>query len=181
MIKYYKDIFNKQQCEYVTIGMLEAHAENRIIKDNTHYSNGAVGAYNLNESLYLLFYLDKIIKKDYGHNINFVSSYTRIYSNGNCLKCHTDRSDLDITISICVMSNLPVEWPLYISDTKIYVPWNDNLPIEEYKLNAKPYHTPVGSGVACIGKENPHWRDTLICKEHEKVIQVFYHWKFHNA
>lgn len=181
MIKYYKDIFKPEQCEHVANGMLRSYLANKTVKDNTSYSNGALGFYDLKEANDLLFYLDKTIKKDYGHNIRFANSYTRIYSNGNCLRCHTDRTGLDVTISICVMTNLSVEWPLYISDTKINVPWNDNLPVEEYKRNAKPYHTPVGSGVACIGKENPHWRDTLVCKEDEKVIQVFYHWKFTNA
>lgn len=181
MIKYYQDILNKEQCDHIANDMLKSYMENKTVKDNTHYSNGSVGFYDLKKSNDLIFYLDKIIKKDYGQNIKFVNSYTRIYSNGNCLKCHTDRAGLDVTISICVMSNLTTEWPLYISDTKINVPWNDNLPIEEYKLNAKPYHTPVGSGIACIGKENPHWRESLECSETEKVIQVFYHWKFVNA
>lgn len=176
MIKFYQNIFDDVKCTHVANGMLKAFEEGKTVKDNTEYSNGAIGFFNLKESLDLLFYVHKIMQKDYGPGIKFQNTYTRIYTNNNCLKCHTDRSGLDLTISICLYSNLNFEWPLYISNSTIDVPWNDSLPIQEYKNNSVQYNIPIGAGVAALGGKHPHWRETLNCDSDQKVIQVFYHW-----
>lgn len=176
MIRTYANIFEEKHCSYVANGMLKAYENSKTVKDNTDYSNGALGFYDLPEAFHLAVYVEKVIKRDYGDKFKFANNYTRIYKNGNCLKIHTDRRGLDLTISICVFSNLKQEWPLHISGHQINVPWHDGLPIEEFKKNSEPFYTPVGTGVACLGYKNPHWRDTLVCDEDEMVIQTFYHW-----
>lgn len=177
MIKYYNSIFDEKQCKHISNGMLDNFKNNKTVTDNTVYSNGATGFFNLKETLDLLPYVHNIVTKDYGE-IYFQNTYTRIYRNTNTLKCHTDRKDLDVTISICVFSNLTFEWPIFISNVQINHPWDNNLPIHEYKADATSYITPVGSGVACLGIKNPHWRETLNCNEDQMVIQTFYHWKY---
>lgn len=177
MIKFYENILTKEQCNCIANGMLTKHALNSTEKDNTIYSSGAYGFYDLPEAMYFVPMLHKSINRDYG-NVVFVNNYTRIYGNGNQLKIHTDREGLDITLSICVFSDVDCDWPIYISNIAIDGPWCENLPVESYMTDSSPYLTSVGSGVACLGTKNPHWRDPLICKDGQIVIQAFYHWAF---
>lgn len=178
MIKIYNSLFNDQQSKYIAEGMLNQFTNNLTNKEDSEYSYGTYGFYDLKEALYFVPFLHKIISNDYGSNIIFKNNYTRIYTNGNNLKIHTDRPGLDITLSVCLYSDIEFDWPMYISNVQIDTLWDNNLPIEDYKNNALPYVTPVGTGVACYGIKNPHWRDTLICDDNNKVIQAFYHWQF---
>lgn len=177
MIKYYQNILTKKQCDHIANGMLSKHKVNATNKDTTIYSNGAYGFYDLPEAMYFVPRLHNFIKRDYG-NVVFKNNFTRIYSKGNQLKIHTDRAGLDITLSLCVLFEPSREWPIYVSNVAIEGLWRENLPIESYIKDSAPYVTPVGSGVACLGTKNPHWRDPLECDDGQLVIQAFYHWAF---
>lgn len=175
MIKEYAAIFDRKQCNYVAAGMIKKQEANATVKDVTPYSHGAYGFYDLPEALHLVPYLTKIIERDYG-GVVFKNAYTRIYVNGNQLKIHTDRVGLDITISICVYSDVGFDWPMSISNVAIDGLWRDNLPVDEYKKDSRKYITKLGDGIVCLGTKNPHWRETLECPPDKKIIQTFYHW-----
>ncbi len=176
MIKFYENLFNIRQCEHIANGMLSKHTANAAQKDNT-YAFGSHGFYDLAEAVYYVPMLTKLIKRDYG-NVVFKNNFTRIYFNGNELKIHTDRQGLDITLSVCIFSNINYQWPIYVSNVEVNGPWKENLPIESYVADSTPYFIPVGSGVACLGTRNPHWREPLVCDRKQMVIQAFYHWAF---
>ena len=90
---------------------------------------------------------------------------------------HTDRSDLDLTLTICVYSDIDNSWPIHVSNIPHQGEWKFDKPDSYYKSDYKTFHTPVGTGVTCLGRIYPHWREPLVCAENQKVIQVFYHWK----
>ncbi len=141
-------------------------------------TDGAKGYYDLPAALKVVDKLDKVIKKDYGDNIVFENNYTRIYTNGCRLGIHVDRKELDITLSVCVFSNLDSQWPIYISNDKLTEEDKLSNSYEKYKTNFEKFETPVGAGVACTGKINPHWRDILYCSEEQSMIQSFFHWRY---
>jgi len=178
MIKFYNSLFNDRQSKYIADGMLKKFRDKLTDVETSIYSFGADGFYDLPEALCFVPFLHDLISNDYGSNIIFRNNYTRIYSNGKELKIHTDKPGLDITLSVCLYSNIDFDWPMYVSNIQIDTLWTNDLPTQTYRDNATPYLTPVGTGIACLGTRNPHWRDTLICSEDKKVIQTFYHWQY---
>lgn len=91
------------------------------------------------------------------------NSFGRIYYNGGTLAAHTDRSTLDYTVSITLFSNIEVDWPLWTTD----------------KLgNIVPLRIGIGDGGVMLGTTMKHWRDPLVCREDQHVIQMFMHWSF---
>ena len=64
-------------------------------------------------------------------------------------------------MSICLDSTINKEWPLFTE-----------IDGKEYSFN-----TNVGDGIILFGADkHMHWRNTLICKENERVLQFFLHW-----
>lgn len=178
MIVVYDNVINKENCQRISSDMLSLLSANNLSVDNTSYTNGSLGFYNLPSSLDIVADIEHKIKKHYGDNIVFQNTYTRVYKNGNDLKIHTDRPGLDITLSVCVYSNLPFSWPIHVSSSIVNGLWETVTDINSLKEYYQTYHTPVGTGVACLGTKNPHWRDTLICETDQIMIQAFYHWKY---
>lgn len=179
MMKVYTDIFDEKKCKHIKDAMIRKFNENTLNFEKNPISAGAYGSYNLEESLFFVPYLDKIIKQDYGHNITFENSYIRIYKNNTGLRIHTDRPGLDVTLSICIHSDISTDWPIYISNEIVHGLWSNSLPIESYKNSYQTFNTPPGTGIACWGTKSPHWRDTLVCNDDQIIIQAFYHWKMH--
>lgn len=181
MINYYENILTPEECDKITRGMDEKYRFNHLDK-NQRNAAGSLGFYDLPETLPIVNRLTELLSKDYT-NISFLNTYTRIYFNGNKLLLHTDRKDLDLTLTVCTYSNVDYLWPIWVS--KIYYnklwDWNNNLDFEYCKSMAKEYVTPVGSGVSCIGNRNPHWRDPLVCSSNQFIVQTFYHWKFNGT
>lgn len=180
MQKYYKDLLTSEECKYIAQAMIDKWRYGMLSDENKAPTyagtKNSFGFYDLPEVLNFktLSRLDWIIKNDYGQNYLFENAYTRIYTNGSILDPHIDRDKLDITLSVCIYSDIDTEWPMHVSD----VPYtNDGLKKKLYLNDYKTHHTPPGSGIACKAREQIHWRDTLHCKEHQKVIQSFYHWK----
>jgi predicted 2-oxoglutarate/Fe(II)-dependent dioxygenase YbiX/alkylated DNA repair dioxygenase AlkB len=82
--------------------------------------------------------------------------YSRIYSNGEELKSHTDRPACELTVSVNLDAD--ADWPIYICD-------HNNEPQE---VIMKP-----GDGVVFLGCYSPHWRHKF---EGTFCSQVFLHY-----
>jgi len=175
---FYYDLFSPEDCKAMSDEMFMLYKHNRLAKDETVYTSGSMGAFNLNSTFAHLPRIEKRIKSNYGDNIKFENTFSRIYQNGNDLKIHTDRPGLDITLSACLYTNLDQDWPIYVSNDTVDGIWDNVVDPDIYKRDYKVYSTPVGTGVACLGTRSPHWRDTLVCRNDQYVVQVFYHWSF---
>jgi hypothetical protein len=139
----------------------------------------SAGVYNLQESLYVVSKLNKIVQKYYP-GAKFSNAYVRQYNDGSILGIHTDRPGLDITLSVCLENNANIEWPLNVSNIIWDGIWNstkDNLP---FKADAVATNINVGNGLLCEGVKYPHWRDKLNCGPDERIMYVFYHWTIPN-
>jgi hypothetical protein len=177
-----ENVLNKDQCESITNAMFTLMHSGKLIdelNDNAAYGN-SLGFRDLPETIDNLTNIEDIVKKHYP-NIEFQNNFTRIYRNDSYLNFHTDRNGLELTLSVCVFSNLENPWPLCVS--KISVTNNDPIVIsmmgvDYMKKHFKEYHTPVGSAALMEGTKYPHWRDKLSCNREQYVIQSFYHWKF---
>jgi hypothetical protein len=69
---------------------------------------------------------------------------------------------LDLTLSICTFSNLDKPWDLHVE-------------VEKGKVLS--FETKPGQGALILGTKMLHWRDDLVCRDDQYVIQSFYHWK----
>jgi len=124
-----------------------------------------------------------LIKKYFKDTIEYSHAYLRLYKNGSFLPMHNDRNKLDITLSVNIAGIQ--NWPLHISNIEcekfdnIYTT-NDEVLVEKIKKNHSSFLTPRGSGVVCYAYKYPHWRDELVCEDHEYVLQLFYHWEILN-
>jgi len=177
MMNYvYENIFSQEECNTISDAMLSLYRDNQLIVDDQEYTRGSLGTFNLPATLDFQERIEELIKRDYSSNVKFQNTYTRIYQNGNQLKVHTDRPWLDVTVSICLFSNINNDWTLNVSTTAAEDPWLEITDPDTYKANFQTYSTPVGSGVACLGSKYPHWRDPLVCNLGQYVIQTFYHW-----
>jgi predicted 2-oxoglutarate/Fe(II)-dependent dioxygenase YbiX len=83
-------------------------------------------------------------------------AYSRIYSNAEELKKHTDRPACELTVSVNLDAD--ADWPIYICD-------HNNEPQE---VIMQP-----GDGVVFLGCYSPHWRDKF---EGTFCSQVFLHY-----
>jgi hypothetical protein len=91
-----------------------------------------------------------------------VNTYVREYINNSMLGRHIDRTDIGITLSICLELNIKNNWPLCAKidgEEKCF-----DLNVGDALLMTTAYKT-------------PHWRDVLVCDENERVVQLFIHWK----
>jgi len=182
MIKIYNNLLTKTELEEIhdTFLHLRKIESPKIESENTNkfYVDNVCGIHDLNIVNKHAAKLTEIICKDYGSNYRFNNTYIRMYFNNSYLRFHTDRKDLDITLSVNIFSNVEYDWPIHISET-LYSgdDWDMTHTIDEYAKTSKEYITKAGQGIACYGRKNVHWRDTLVCKEGQYVLQAFYHWK----
>lgn len=95
-------------------------------------------------------------------NLKQSSMFGRIYRNGSILPPHTDREDLDWTLSVTLFSSLQSRWPLKVQllDGKIVDQQNQ-----------------IGGGALFKARNLTHWRDKLECSEYEFSVHLFMHWK----
>ena len=174
----FKDILTKQQCNTIANAMIylyENEIENLNYEKDDCYYNGSYGFRGIHEAEQLLPIIEEKVLKHYT-GYTFDNVYTRIYKNESTLNVHTDRQDLDLTLTVCVYSDISVSWPIHVSNIPHQGEWNFDKS-DYYKSDFKSFNTPIGTGVSCLGRIYAHWRDKLVCQENEKVVQVFYHWK----
>ena len=85
--------------------------------------------------------------------------FTTIYTNNSYLKTHTDRPSCEFSLSLNLKSEM--DWPIFFKD-------RNNVKHE--------FITKVGSGIAYLGCERPHWRPPLISEKKQLFIQSFFHY-----
>jgi hypothetical protein len=169
MYLYFEKLFDKEKCAYLCSVLRSWYEANKLhheIDMPTYYANSyGVGA--IPEFEKELYELTPFIKEKTGiENIAEENSFARIYFNGGALKRHIDRDGLDLTLSVCLFSNIEKPWPLYVEVEPDVV---------------KEFETPVGDGALILGTKMFHWRDDLICTDKQAVIQVFFHWRIKDA
>ena len=162
MVHLIKGILTKEECNNL---IKQFDIEKKI---NPSYDKIKVtgNAYGFEPSNIFNIYLDKLKSSILKINpkiddLTDVNTYVREYKNKDFLKKHKDRTDISVTISICLESTINKEWPLCVQI--------DN---QEFC-----YNTNIGDGILLFDADKTtHWRDILICNENERVVQFFLHW-----
>lgn len=180
MLKEYKQILSASECKILADAVFEKF-HNGYLNMETRFTNGAKGQASITVIDSFVPKLEKYVKADYGNDIRFVNSYSRVYQKESWLKIHIDRSLLDITLSLCVYNDTEIDWPIYVSNRQVNNNrWRSDLEndLTAITSDSKPYYTDVGDAVVCLGNRNPHWRETVKFPNRRYIIQIFYHWMF---
>lgn len=162
MIHLIKGILTEEECKFLT----SQFDIDKKINPSVDKTKDTGNSYGFGPSYIFNTYLDKLKPKILEINPNIddlenVNTFVREYKNNDFLKKHIDRTDISITISICLQSTINKDWPLVVEI--------DN---KEHSLNIN-----VGDGLILFDADKHlHWRDILICNENERVLQFFLHW-----
>lgn len=149
---------------------------NKQDEDNREeFYRNSYGVYNLPETLHYVSELTRTVREAHP-NAKFANTYTRCYRKGSILGIHTDRSELDITLSVCLEKDKKHRWPLNISNKEWYGNWDTTTDAAPYKADSFSVDMQEGEGAWCEGKKYPHWRDPFECEDDERAVYVFYHW-----
>jgi hypothetical protein len=171
------NILTLQECKEIEESLKSI--ENKNIEKGGFCAN-SVGYYNAPETLKYVDRFESLIKST-GVNIAFENTYTRSYKVGSFLKIHTDRKNLDFTISLCIKKD--VNWPLNISSKRIYIPdnesggWNPILEPDYWAKDFVAFDNDPGDAVLAEGRKYPHWREQIECNDDQENIYAFYHWR----
>ena len=159
MVYLISNILTKDECKYLT----EQFDIERTYNESVDYEYAGTNvSYGFEPSFVFNTYLDKLKFKPNMYDLLNVNTYVREYVNHSKLDKHIDRKEISVTMSICLESTIDKEWPLFAE-----------IDGKEYSFN-----TDVGGGILLFGADkNIHWRNTLTCKENERVLQFFLHWK----
>lgn len=155
-------ILSEYECNILKNEVIKSK-ENGILTletDERYYKNSFGGMPDFSWN-----YLNSLLplaEKTIGKKLKIVNPWVRIYNNGSTLKRHTDRTGLDVTISVCLFSNINYNWRLFVKD--------------ENKIPTT-YLTELGVASLVTGGLLEHWRNPLQCGEDEYVIQMFLHYK----
>ena len=170
-------IFTKEECKELADAFF-AHSEKCDENSMPEFYKNRLGVFNLPRSLKHVEKLTKNISAKYP-GIVFANSYMRLYKRHSVLNLHTDRKELDLSLSVCVEDKNNLEWPLNISAKAYYKnEWDLNEDPVEYKKSYVSAYCDVGYGALVEGRKFPHWREELLCGESQKVLYIFYHWTF---
>lgn len=156
-------ILNPSECEILTKEVFD-NIDTKTFSletDSRYYNNSLGGITNLSWKM-----LDKFLplaEEKIGSKLKKANPYIRIYRNGSTLNAHIDREGLDVTISVCLFTNIKYMWELIAK--------NEDGSLVKY---------PTILGHACImtGRLMEHWREPLQCNDGEYVIQMFLHYTF---
>jgi len=175
----FENILSVNQCDQISDAMQSLWSEGSLYEEQPPFYKNSLGSYNLPEALEHLLQVENNVRVKYP-NIEFENAYTRVYRNESILDIHTDRGGLDVTLGICVFSNIQTKWPLSVSNLSLVEgnEWNQNIQhIDLFKSDKEDIFIPVGTGVLLEGGKYPHWRDRLDCQPDEFAIYTFYHWR----
>lgn len=171
-------IFTPEQSAEL-VAAFDAHENKNVegdLKNDPYYRN-SFGVYQLPQALVHARHVTSIVKRIHP-NIKFDSVYTRSYHNDSYLLVHTDRPDLDLTLSVCIENKQGYLWDLKISNLPWEGGWKNDANHTPWLGSYSTTHLGLGQGSLCEGRKYPHWRDTLACKPGERVVYAFYHWSF---
>jgi hypothetical protein len=162
-----KNIINHDECKYLSdifdLKKIKTKSNDDFLLTNNSYGFGSNDVFDD----YMDTLKEKVLKyfSNTTHQLINVNTYVREYVNHSFLKKHVDRPDINITLSICLYSNINKKWPLTAE-------------INGYEYS---FDTQLGDGILLIDSDKiTHWRDELICNENERVIQFFLHWRYPN-
>lgn len=168
-------VFSPAQCQEI---LREFDAFDRKNDENTsEFYKDSVGAYDLPTTISHVERLTAQVHAMFPGAV-FQNTYTRAYARGSYLKIHTDRDGLDITMSVCLEKTTPVAYPLCVSKVEHKGEWRSGVDTTPHTSSCISYDMPVGMGVVMEGRKYPHWRDALDCKDGERAVYAFYHWKY---
>ena len=162
MVHFIPNILSKEECDFLAT-QFDIERKYHASADDKDTNN----TFGFGPSYHFNVYMDKLKSKVLEFNkeieaLNNVNTFVREYVNESFLKRHIDRTEISVTMSICLESTINKEWPMCVE-----------IDGKEYCFNTK-----VGDGVLLFDADKTtHWRDTLICNENERVIQFFLHWK----
>ena len=162
MVYFIPNVLSKVECEFLS-KQFDIERVNHASGDKILDTNASFGfrpSYNFDN--YMEKLKPKVLEFNKGiEHLDNVNTYVREYRNSAFLTKHIDRTDISVTMSICLDSTINKEWPLVVEiDGKEY-----------------SYHTNVGDGIILFDADkNIHWRNSLICNENERVLQFFLHW-----
>jgi hypothetical protein len=169
------NVFSLAQCQEI---LCEFDAFDQKNDENTsEFYKDSVGAYDLPATMMHVDRLTAQVQEMFPGAV-FENTYTRSYSRGSYLKIHTDREGLDITMSVCLEKTTPAAYPLYVSKVTHEKEWDSSVDTAPYTSSFSAYDMPAGMGVVMEGRKYPHWRDALDCKDGERAVYAFYHWKY---
>jgi hypothetical protein len=163
-----KNIINYNECKYLS-ELFDAEKITTKSNDNSIMTNNSYGFGTCNVFDDYMNILKKKVLQYFSNNTHKllnVNTYVREYVNDSFLKKHVDRADINVTLSICLYSNINKSWPLIAE-----------IDGQEYSLD-----TQIGDGILLIDSDKiTHWRNELICNKDERVIQFFLHWRYPNS
>ena len=167
-------IFSPEECASLTAAF-DAVEDKNEENGQVFYKNSK-GVYNLPASLAYVDRITKRVQQRYP-GAKFANTYTRVYTRGSHLGIHTDRQELDISMSVCIEDRNNLEWPLFISTgTYSGEEWDNSADSAHFKENYLGVVLPLGQGAIMEGRKHPHWRDELLCGEAQRAVYAFYHW-----
>ncbi len=167
-------VFTQQECAEL-VSAFDASPDKQSEDNAEAFYKNSYGVYNLPETLYHVGKLTQMVREKYP-TAKFANTYTRCYRKGSILGIHTDRSELDITMSVCLEKRPDRLWPLNISNKRWYGDWDVHTDPVPFKSDFYSVNAEVGEGAFCEGKKYPHWRDPLDCDDDERAVYAFYHW-----
>lgn len=163
MIYHLKNIISESECSEIVSDFYlnKQYRENIDLKKLASVNSFGYVPTNLNHYLDTFRKLVEDSNHTLGTNLKNVNVYLREYGNGSYLKKHVDRSDINVTMSICLFNNVKNEWPI-------------NVVIDD---ETKSIDLKRGDAFLLFNSNKyEHWRDELKCGEDEKIIQMFLHW-----
>jgi len=178
---FFDSLLTQQECAAIANEILYLDSLNRVDRSPNNYVAHAAGTGDFGSALRVVPKLTQAVVNHFSSHgrFSFSNNYTRIYYPGSYLKVHVDRSDLDITLSVCIQSPPNLSWPLYVSEAPMDSSWERQGLIEPPdNIPRVGYTTSPGQGVATLGTRCPHWRLPLRCAPGECVIQAFWHWTY---
>lgn len=167
-------LLTPKECQEIVTAFDAYPNKNDESRQEVYYKNSQ-GVTDLPITLHYVSEFTKQVRQFFPH-AKFSNTYTRCYNKDSYLGIHTDRSGLDLTISICLENKGGYKWPLYVSHKEFSGSWDPKTDPAPYKEAATALVTDVGEGAAIEGRKHPHWRDPFECKDGERTIYVFYHW-----
>lgn len=165
MVHYLENVIPLEDCEKITqLTMNLMCSRPDLVQYNSYGAPNSVGIRtdSIPECGIWLYELTKKMEELVGFELVTVNTYCREYDNGAKLDKHTDRSDIGVTLSVCIENPSNLVWPICSKD---------------YDGSTICKHINVGDGLMIYNSnELEHWRDELVCGEDDYIFMMFLHW-----
>jgi len=162
MIYLIPNILSEEECKFLAT-QFDLEKSNTKNVDDIRATPNTFGFRPSNKfNVYLNKLKPKVLETLNITDLTNTNVYVREYKNDSFLVKHLDRTDINITMSICLESTINKQWPLWAE-------------IDNKNVN---FNTNVGDCIILTDSDKIiHWRNKLICNENERVLQFFLHWK----